>query len=133
MVLLVSPTNSPRIGSRSEAYISIPESAANGYISFSPSSRSVLTQEEDSGPGHFLTLPLTRSGAYGRASVTWSVTSITTDSDDLGTTAGTATIENGDVQYSNTVISTSNMHYVRFTKCYALKIEILSIYRLNIF
>ena len=106
VVLLVSPTNSPRIGSRSEAYISIPESVANGYISFSPSSRSVLTQEEDSGPGHFLTLPLTRSGAYGRASVTWSVTSITTDSDDLGTTAGTATIENGDVQYSNTVIST---------------------------
>lgn len=102
MVPLVTPTNSPHIGSRSEAYISIPESAANGYISFSPSSRSVLTQEVDSDDfGHFLTLHLTRSGAYGRATITWSVTSITTDTDDLGTSSGVAVIENG---RCNTVI-----------------------------
>ena len=95
MVPLVTPTNSPRIGPRSEALISIPEAAANGYISFTPSSRFVSTREADTGFGEALGLHLTRSGAYGRATVTWQVVSITTDSDDLGTSSGTSTIENG--------------------------------------
>lgn len=95
MVPLVTPTNSPRIGPRSETLIPIPEAAANGYISFAPSSRSVLTHEGDTGFGEALGLHLTRSGAYGRATVTWRVVSITTDSDDLGTSSGTSTIENG--------------------------------------
>lgn len=96
MVPLVVPTNSPRIGSRSEARISIPEAAANGYISFTPSDRSVLAQEADTGFGDALTLRLTRSGAYGRATITWRVLSITSESSDLGTSSGTAIIENGD-------------------------------------
>ena len=93
MVPLVTPTNSPRIGPRSEAYISIPESAANGYISFSQPT--VITYEPDTGFGNSLILELTRSGAYGTATVAWSVVSITTDSSDLGTLSGATQIENG--------------------------------------
>ena len=92
VVPLVTPTNSPRIGSRSEAHVSIPESAANGYISFSQSS--VTTQEPESGFGT-VTLDLSRNGAYGTATVAWTVVSITTNSSDLGTSSGVTTIENG--------------------------------------
>ena len=94
VVPLVTPTNSPRIGPRSEAYISVPEAASNGYISFSQSS--VLANEPDSGFGESVSLDLTRSGAYGTATVAWRVVSITTDSDDLGTSSGITVIENGE-------------------------------------
>ena len=93
VVPLVTPTNSPRIGPRSEAYISIPESAANGYISFAQST--VTTLEPEDGSGGFLSLALRRSGAYGTATVTWMVVSITTNSSDLGTSSGMTAIENG--------------------------------------
>ena len=94
VVPLVTPTNSPRIGSRSAAHVSIPESAANGYISFSQSS--VTTHEPDSGFGSTLAIDLTRSGAYGRATVTWTIVSITTNStSDLGTSSGVIEIANG--------------------------------------
>ena len=93
VVPLVTPTNSPRIGPRSEAYISIPESAANGYISFSQSSLTAF-EPEDGGFGS-LSLTLTRTGAYGTATITWMVVSITTDSNDLGTSSGITLIENG--------------------------------------
>ena len=94
VVPLVTPTNSPRIGPRSEAYISIPESAANGYISFSQSSLTTFEPEDD-GFGSSLSLTLTRTGAYGTATITWMVVSITTDSNDLGTSSGITLIENG--------------------------------------
>ena len=93
VVPLVTPTNSPRIGPRSEAYISIPESAANGYISFSQSSLTAF-EPEDGGFGS-LSLTLTRTGAYGTATITWMVVSITTDSNDLGTSTDMTVIENG--------------------------------------
>ena len=93
VIPLVTPTNSPRIGPRSEAYISIPESAANGYISFSMSA--VTTVEPDDVPAGSVSLALTRSGAYGTATVSWRVVDITTDSNDLGTSSGTTVIENG--------------------------------------
>ena len=103
VVPLVTPTNSPEIGARSEAYIPIPEAAANGYISFVQLGLS--TQEADSGFGGSLTLDLTRSGAYGRATITWRVIDIDTDSDDLGTSSGVAEIENGIDIYLRTPFS----------------------------
>ena len=95
VVPLVEPTNSPRFGPRSEAFISIPATAANGYISFSASSLSVSTAEPDSDFGSTVALQLSRSGAYGTATITWRVVGITTDSGDLGTSAGEDTIEDG--------------------------------------
>ena len=95
VIPLVEPTNSPRFGPHSEAYVSIPAAAANGYISFSPSSLSVSIAEPDSGFGSTVALQLSRSGAYGTATITWRVMGITTDSEDLGTSAGEDTIEDG--------------------------------------
>ena len=106
MVPLVTPTNSPRIGPRSEAYVSISAAVANGFISFAPASLSVSVDEA----GDFastISLTLSRSGAYGTASVSWTVTSITTDDNDLGTTGAVATIQNG-----TEIIMNTNFHFV---------------------
>ena len=57
-------------------------------------SRSVSTTEPESG-FDTISLELARSAAYGRATVSWAVVLVTADGDDLGTSTGVDTIEDG--------------------------------------
>ncbi len=75
--------------------MTVPATAANGYIGFSPEFFQVSVSEPDSGLA-ITQLDVVRTGAYGQADVTWQISLLPgTNASDIGPTTGVASIADG--------------------------------------
>ena len=93
-----SQLSSPRIGSRSSLFISVPQEAANGEINFTTQSLMVTAMEPETEPLAPVNLVIIRSGFSGEATVFWSAARISADlnvTSDIAGTGGTVTIPSG--------------------------------------
>ena len=93
----IGPFNSPKIGPRSIATISVTAAEASGEIGFA-SVEPMVVQEPAGGPST-VRLKLSREGTSGQAVVSWLMTGTggTVTSADTGPTQGTVTMLSGKI------------------------------------
>ena len=92
VTLQIPPSTSPSIGPRTEVLVAVPTAAANGYTGFDPASLMLAVEEPQINPS-IASLVVSRSGAYGDAVVTWSVSGASIP--DIGATGSVVTIAHG--------------------------------------
>lgn len=97
VTLQIPPSTSPRVGTRREVSITVPTAAANGYTGFDPASLTLAVDEPPITPST-ASLTVSRSGAYGDATIVWAVSGANVP--DIGETGSVVTIAHGMAEYA---------------------------------